>query len=494
MRGLFAATLTLGALFSLGLPARSSLRMVVVPILDDDDDDDDDESGEEGQDLIPGEGPALGTRITQEDVESGRFSQRRLRREGMRIFSTPFNRHDGFGDGPMNVLDPTSPGGRPTMAGNGTFLRVNGLDSQTCLECHGVLSTRSVPARFAVGGAGGISAVALGGSTEVDIDDEGGNGFAFFNGRMINPPFVFGAGGIELVSKEMTTDLQRLGDRAQQDPGVPVELVSKGVHFGSITFDDGTETFDTSAVEGVDGDLVVRPFGRKGNNFSVRAFAIGAMQFHHGIQPVEVFGEGVDADGDGVVNEILAGELSAIHVFASLLERPRMVRSGDPERRDRGFGLFEDIGCATCHVPSLRTDSNRLNLAFPEVETNPDANVYMSVRLSGGSAGFKRVQGGGIAVEMFSDLKRHDMGDVLAEVAGDALDRLFITARLWGVADSAPYMHDGRALSLREAVNLHDGEARTAAGLFEALSPQQQETLLFFLNTLRVPDRPNRGL
>jgi hypothetical protein len=311
---------------------------------------------------------------------------------------------------------------------------------------------------------------------------------------MINPPFVFGAGGIELVSKEMTTDLQRLGDRAQQDPGVPVELVSKGVHFGSITFDDGTETFDTSAVEGVDGDLVVRPFGRKGNNFSVRAFAIGAMQFHHGIQPVEVFGEGVDADGDGVVNEILAGELSAIHVFASLLERPRMVRSGDPERRDRGFGLFEDIGCATCHVPSLRTDSNRLNLAFPEVETNPDANVYMSVRLSGGSAGFKRVQGGGIAVEMFSDLKRHDMGDVLAEVAGDALDRLFITARLWGVADSAPYMHDGRALSLREAFNLHDGEARTAAGLFEALSPQQQETLLFFLNTLRVPDRPNRGL
>ena len=484
--------LALGLSLLLALPAESLPVAPRILVIDDDDDDDEDDGRKE--DVLPGEGPALGSRITQEDIESGRLSLRRLRREGMRIFSTPFNALDGYGDGPMNVLDPTSPGGRPTLGDNGTFLRVNGLDSQACLECHSVLSARTVPARFAVGGAGGISAVALPGPTEVDIDDETGLGFAFFNGRMINPPFVFGAGGVELVAKEMTIELQQLKRRARRNPGDVVELVAKGVSFGSISYDEGTATFDTKAVEGVDDDLVVRPFGRKGNNSSVRAFDIGALQFHQGMQPVEVVGEGVDADGDGVVNEILAGELSALHVFSVLTERPRMVKTSDRRRRDRGFEMFEEIGCDECHVPMLTTRSDELPLAFPEVETNPYENVYMHVRLRGGSAGFERASGGGIEVPMFSDLKRHHMGDDLQESTGDELDGHFITPRLWGVADSAPYMHDGRALSLRDAIGMHAGEGQAAAADFAALSTRQQQDLLFFLNALRTPHEPNRKL
>ena len=72
---------------------------------------------------------------------------------------------------------------------------------------------------------------------------------------------------------------------------------------------------------------------------------------------------------------------------------------------------------------------------------------------------FRQVPDGGLRVELFSDLKRHDMGPELAESFGSDLDARFITARLWGVADTAPYLHDGRAHTLRDAIMMNGGEA-----------------------------------
>ena len=48
------------------------------------------------------------------------------------------------------------------------------------------------------------------------------------------------------------------------------------------------------------------------------------------------------------------------------------------------------------------------------------------------------------------------------------------TAPLWGVADSAPYLHDGRAETLEEAIELHGGEAIDVAARFRALPPDQR--------------------
>ena len=153
----------------------------------------------------PGEGPALAPiNITQDEIESGKFSLLELRRIGRQIFSTPFNKLDGYGDGPFIGEDPTTFGGRPTLQGNGTFLRVNGLDAQTCVECHFALSTREIPMTFAVGGFGGANTNALFAPTVIDVADSANAGFAGFNGRFINPPFRFGFGGVELLAKEMT--------------------------------------------------------------------------------------------------------------------------------------------------------------------------------------------------------------------------------------------------------------------------------------------------
>ena len=62
------------------------------------------------------------------------------------------------------------------------------------------------------------------------------------------------------------------------------------------------------------------------------------------------------------------------------------------------------------------------------------------------------------------------------------------TPPLWGVADSAPYMHDGRAKTLTEAIAFHDGEAEFSKKGFLKLSTEERKALLTFLGTLRAPE------
>ena len=61
------------------------------------------------------------------------------------------------------------------------------------------------------------------------------------------------------------------------------------------------------------------------------------------------------------------------------------------------------------------------------------------------------------------------------------------TPPLWGVADSAPYMHDGRAETLLEAITMHDGESKGTRDRFLKLSYEDRHALLAFLNTLVAP-------
>jgi len=95
---------------------------------------------------------------------------------------------------------------------------------------------------------------------------------------------------------------------------------------------------------------------------------------------------------------------------------------------------------------------------------------------------------------MFADLKPHDMGRGLAETAGSDLDPFLTTARLWGVADSAPYLHDGRALTISVATLLHGGEAQAARDRFDALPRDEKQAALDFLDTLRTPESMGRDL
>jgi hypothetical protein len=368
------------------------------------------------------------------------------------------------------------------------LLRVNGLDGQSCLECHSIVSHRSVPAVFGVGGVGGAVSNAIFQPTVIDVSDSARAGFASFDGRFINPPFLFGSGAIQLLANEMTEELQALKAAAVAEPGVWISLASKGVDFGSLRWAGGA--FDTSRVEGIDDDLVVRPFGRKGEFGSVRGFDLAALQFHFGVQSVEEVG--ADVDDDGVANEIRVGEVSALEIFNTNLEPPRQIPLGQSARR--GEKLFHETGCAECHKPTLRTDSRRLAYRFPEVPTDPRANVYYEVDLSGSPTRFRKIPGGGITVPLFADLKRHDMGPELAESFGSELDSEFTTARLWGVWDTAPYLRDGRATTVLEAILMHGGEAADARDAFAWLAQADKGRVLAFLRSLRTPRNPAADL
>ena len=86
-----------------------------------------------------------------------------------------------------------------------------------------------------------------------------------------------------------------------------------------------------------------------------------------------------------------------------------------------------------------------------------------------------------------------DLSENFAQV-GAQRNREFTTARLWGVADTAPYLHDGRATTLTEAILLHGGEALPARNAFAVLSDQNQAEVIAFLRSLRTPTKPAKDL
>jgi len=432
---------------------------------------------------LPGEGPRLGAdRITQQAIVGGGLSLVDIRRAGLHMFTTPFNKADGYGDGPMDGAESARfPGNRPTI--NGTFLRVNGLDGQTCLECHSVIDASTSPPTLGIGGAGGSVTNAMAMPTLIGLDDpDFGTGLVPFNGRFINPPALHGAGAVELLAREMTADLKAIAAQATADPGVAYDLVTKGVDFGTIVA-DAAGNLDPSDVHGVDGDLIVKPFGRKGEFPTVRAFDTAALQFHFGMQPVEVVGIDNDVDGDGVANEVLVGELSAMHVFGTTLKRPYV----EPLSSDgqRGFAVFIGVGCSSCHVPELQTDGTLLDYFLPGADT-----PYRTVDLASDVPGYDPAPGGGIRVPLFSDLKRHSLGTELAEdldLVAPQVNEEFITARLWGLASTAPYMHSGQATTIGEAIEMHGGEAGQVRENYRDLSNDDKRALHTFLQCLRLP-------
>jgi CxxC motif-containing protein (DUF1111 family) len=61
------------------------------------------------------------------------------------------------------------------------------------------------------------------------------------------------------------------------------------------------------------------------------------------------------------------------------------------------------------------------------------------------------------------------------------------TPPLWGLRDSAPYMHDGRADTIADAVKLHEGEGLQSEEAFSKLTAREREQIELFLQSLAAP-------
>lgn len=151
--------------------------------------------------------------------------------------------------------------------------------------------------------------------------------------------------------------------------------------------------------------------------------------------------------------------------FVRSLAQPLEEVAADAQTRadvDAGRKVFATVGCADCHSPKL-----------------------------------------GPVEGLYSDLLLHDMGVDLEsapgaygeppvpspqfEKGGSPNPAEWRTPPLWGVADSAPYLHDGRAPTLEEAIKNHGGEGKGTAQRFDKLSATDHAALLAFLKTLRAP-------
>lgn len=120
-----------------------------------------------------------------------------------------------------------------------------------------------------------------------------------------------------------------------------------------------------------------------------------------------------------------------------------------------GEDVFAQIGCATCHQPSMTTAPNRI-------------------------AALDRKE-----VRLYSDLLLHDMGSLGDGIEqGPAAAREMRTAPLWGLRVRTTLLHDGSAPSVDRAIRQHDGEGSVARERYVRLPPTLQRQLLEFLKSI----------
>ncbi len=246
------------------------------------------------------------------------------------------------------------------------ILRLNGLDSQSCFECHNSIGSAHVKGEGpleALERKPGTTGGPAGQASNAYINDTLPNPMVKF---VRNPPHVFGTGYVVALAEKMTLDL--LGQKtaaymaAALSPGneVSADLYStdsKGrpiVRFGNFKVKyignpnsppdlsqllkeligdadtDLSKNFieDVSGVQGVSQDLVVRPLQWKGIASNERNFVRSAMGFHFGMLPTELNPnyrlpqENHDSDNDGVEDEVSEGNVSALTIFTMSIRPP----------------------------------------------------------------------------------------------------------------------------------------------------------------------------
>jgi mono/diheme cytochrome c family protein len=410
-------------------------------------------------------------------TQSHQAEQQAQSQRGRILFKRSFKVAEGFGyrlGNPELVL----------------FDRHLGPDAKSCLECHGI------------GGEAGAGENNK--NVFVGLDPALERRLARGNER--NSTAMWGVGVVQALAQEMSGDLKAVRqsalEKAKRTNGAAtVALVSKGVSFGSLTATPQGELY-TSQIVGVDPGLEIRPFHAKGTRGTIRRFTFEAMWRHAGLEapemlkrryPLQGNWERYDHDGDGVVNEVTTEQITDLSVFQALLPTPREVQpkdSAEQQKVQQGEKLFQ-ANCASCHISRLPLNKAEVTIegSMGQKDTKVDLQEILPK------------QNDQYWVALYSDMKRHDMGPGLAEKNGQISDnkvtgvdpRWFITTKLWGVADTAPYLHDGRAKTLEEAIVAHGGEAEPTRQAFQAMSTDDQEHLVQFLKSLRSPDFKAEG-
>jgi CxxC motif-containing protein (DUF1111 family) len=255
-------------------------------------------------------------------------------------------------------------------------------------------------------------------------------------GRFL-PTFLFGLGLVEAIPEETIL--------AGADPE-----------------DRNGDGVSGRAARGPDGRLT--RFGRKADFASIEDFTRAALRLEMGLTTRE--GErdlvggaapppGTDPVADPEVDERTVQLLTTFQRFLVPTEPAAPTSHEQADTLRAGGRLFDDLGCTACHTRTMRTGASDV----PALSRK--------------------------TVRLYSDLLLHDMGPGLSNVCTyDASPRELRTAILAGLQHRDRFLHDGRAIDLREAILAHGGEAQAARDAFARLSWLHQHFLVTFLRSL----------
>jgi len=261
---------------------------------------------------------------------------------------------------------------------------------------------------------------------------------------------IFGSGWSDRISEKAI--VQNLRTRALRNIGQELALNFDAVPVGRLrTLPDGR----------------VGRFGWKAQFAALEDFVATACanEIGLGTPGVKQTKPLAKPDAADVPPDLDRRQFRQLMAFVDTLPRPVEATPDTPAGRaaaGHGKALFGTLGCATCHVPDLGgvkgvyTDFLLYTLDDP---TPP-----------GGSSPY--------GPEPPPELPRPDDLPKPSE---------WKTPALWGVADSAPYFHDGTAMTLRDAILRHNGDAKSVKKAFTELPAADQAAVEGFLDTLKAP-------
>jgi hypothetical protein len=266
---------------------------------------------------------------------------------------------------------------------------------------------------------------------------------------------LFGAGWVDLISDKAILK----NKRARAIRGAVKEMALDFTHIpvGKVrVLDDGR----------------IGKFGWKGQFASLSEFVAAACANELGLgtpisaQTKPMLDQSVESAPD-----LDRGQFRSLVSFVKTLPKPVEALPTNPAERDaavRGKELFGTVGCAVCHVPDM----------------GGVKGVYSDFLLY--SLNDPEPPGGGKGGGQYD---REPPPELKLPRRPESLPRLseWKTPPLWGVADSAPYLHDGSANTLADSIRRHRGDAKAVTEAFGKLPSTDQSALIAFLKTLKAP-------